>query len=230
MDRGMATMMAETDGPAPGFVETTIEMPQGVTLEASLGTPEGVARGVVVFAHGSGSSRHSGRNRHVAGVLHAAGLGTLLLDLLTGPEDEEDRLTAQHRFDVGMLGERVVGAIDWLCDNGTSPLGLFGASTGAAAALIAAARRPDEVQAVVSRGGRPDLAGEALSLVKAPTLLIVGGLDHAVLEMNTSARAQMVAETNLEIVPGAGHLFEEPGTLDAAAELATNWFLRHLAA
>jgi dienelactone hydrolase len=219
---------ATTDWLEPTFVETTIDTPEGVTLGASLGSPEGLARGVVVFAHGSGSSRHSDRNRHVAAVLHSAGLGTLLLDLLTGTEDEEDRRTGRHRFDVAMLGERVIGAIDWLCDAGTAPLGLFGASTGAAAALIAAARRADEVEAVVSRGGRPDLAGDALPAVKAPTLLIVGGLDRTVLDMNVSARSKMVAETSLEVVPGAGHLFEEPGTLDVVADLAASWFLRYL--
>jgi pimeloyl-ACP methyl ester carboxylesterase len=226
-ETAVAKAMAER--PAHPFVETTIDIPRGVTLRASLGTPDGVALGVVVFAHGSGSSRHSGRNRQVAGVLHAAGLGTLLLDLLTESEDEEDRITGRHRFAVEMLGERVMSAIDWLCDVGTAPLGVFGASTGAAAALIAAAGRPDQVEAVVSRGGRPDLAGKALAGVKAPTLLIVGGRDTSVLEMNVSARAEMIAETALEVVPGAGHLFEEPGTLDVVAELAKSWFIRHLA-
>jgi pimeloyl-ACP methyl ester carboxylesterase len=227
--RATATVTAMADGVITSFVETRIDMPQGVTLGATMGTPEGDARGVVVFAHGSGSSRHSGRNRHVAGVLHAAGLGTLLIDLLTEAEDEEDRLTGRHRFAVEMLGERVVGAIDWLCESGTAPLGLFGASTGAAAALIAAAARPDQVEAVVSRGGRPDLAGEALAAVKAPTLLIVGGLDTTVLDMNSSARAGMTAaRTVLEVVPGAGHLFEEPGTLEVVADLATTWFIHHL--
>jgi pimeloyl-ACP methyl ester carboxylesterase len=224
----MEEAMATTDGIEPTFVETTIDLPPDVTLGASLGHAEGDARGVIVFAHGSGSSRHSRRNRQVASILHEAGLGTLLLDLLTETEDEEDRLTGRHRFDVAMLGERVIGAIDWLCDAGTAPLGLFGASTGAAAALIAAAGRPDEVEAVVSRGGRPDLAGAALPAVKAPTLLIVGSLDRTVLEMNRSAQAEMVAETALEVVPGAGHLFEEPGALDVVADLAANWFLRHL--
>jgi pimeloyl-ACP methyl ester carboxylesterase len=226
---GMATVTAMADGATNSFVETAIDLPRGVTLGASMGTPDGDARGVVVFAHGSGSSRHSGRNRHVAGVLHSAGLGTLLIDLLTEAEDEDDRLTGRHRFEVGMLGERVVGAIDWLCESGTAPLGLFGASTGAAAALIAAAERPDQVEAVVSRGGRPDLAGEALAAVKAPTLLIVGALDTSVLDMNSSARARMTAaRTALEVIPGAGHLFEEPGTLEVVADLATTWFLRHL--
>jgi pimeloyl-ACP methyl ester carboxylesterase len=224
----MGTAMA--DGAIHPFVETAIDLSRGVTLSASLGSPEGAARGVVVFAHGSGSSRHSGRNRHVAAVLHAAGLGTLLLDLLTEAEDEEDRMTGRHRFAVEMLGERVVGVIDWLCESGTAPLGLFGASTGAAAALIAAAERPDQVEAMVSRGGRPDLAGRALPQVKAPTLLIVGSLDTNVLEMNISARAEMTAETALEVVPGAGHLFEEPGTLDVVADLARTWFIRHLSA
>jgi predicted alpha/beta-hydrolase family hydrolase len=224
----MGTVMETTDGSGPTFAETTIDLPEGVSLAASLGNPEGPARGVVVFAHGSGSSRHSGRNRHVAAVLHSAGLGTLLLDLLTEREDDEDQRTGRHRFDVTMLGNRVVGAIDWLCDAATAPLGLFGASTGAAAALIAAARRVDQVEAVVSRGGRPDLAGESLPGVKAPTLFIVGALDRTVLDMNISARSKMVAETSLEVVPGAGHLFEEPGTLDMVADLAANWFLRHL--
>jgi predicted alpha/beta-hydrolase family hydrolase len=220
--------METTDGSEPTFVDTTIDTPDGMSLGASLGNPEGPARGVIVFAHGSGSSRYSGRNRHVAAVLHSAGLGTLLLDLLTEREDEDDRRTGRHRFDVTMLGDRVVGAIDWLCDAGTAPLGLFGASTGAAAALIAASRRVDQVEAVVSRGGRPDLAGESLPGVKAPTLLIVGDLDRTVLDMNISARSKMVAETSLEVVPGAGHLFEEPGTLDVVADLATSWFLHHL--
>ncbi len=221
-------VVATTDHPHHSFVETTIRMPDSVTLGATLGSPEGTALGVVLFAHGSGSSRHSRRNRQVADALHSAGLGTLLLDLLTPTEDEEDRVTGRHRFDVTMLGNRVIGAVDWLCEAGTGPIGLFGASTGAAAALIAAAGRPDEVEAVVSRGGRPDLAGQALPLVKAPTLLIVGSLDGTVLDLNVTAREQMVSETSLEIVPGAGHLFGEPGALDKVAELATGWFLRHL--
>ena len=225
----METVVA-TDGPGHTFVETTIDLPDGVALGATLGSPEGTALGVVLFAHGTGSSRHSRRNRQVATALHSAGLGTLLLDLLTGTEDEEDRVTGRHRFDVVMLGKRVVGAIDWLRESGTASVGLFGASTGAAAALIAAAGRPYEVKAVVSRGGRPDLAGQTLPLVKAPTLLIVGSLDRTVLEMNVAARKQMVAETSMEIVLGAGHLFEEPGALDEVAALATSWFLRHLVA
>jgi dienelactone hydrolase len=209
------------------YREITIESESGPALQASLGGPDGGGRGMVVFAHGSGSSRHSGRNRHVADVLHLAGLRTLLLDLLTPEEDEVDRHTGEHRFEVEMLGGRVVGAIDWLRETETAPIGLFGASTGAAAALIAAASRPDEVSAVVSRGGRPDLAGEALSLVRAPTLLIVGGRDSTVLELNQEAQARMRAESTLEIIPGATHLFEEPGALDIVADLAAAWFRRH---
>lgn len=208
--------------------ETAIEMESGLTLRATMGEPEGDADGMVVFAHGSGSSRHSRRNRHVAEVLQIAGLRTLLLDLLTPDEDEVDRLTGEHRFNVQMLGDRVIGAIDWVRRTDGSPLGLFGASTGAAAALIAAARRSDDVSAVVSRGGRPDLAGDALPEVSAPTLLIVGGRDPAVLGMNEEARSRMRAETVLEIVPGATHLFEEPGALDVVADLATAWFRGHL--
>jgi pimeloyl-ACP methyl ester carboxylesterase len=181
-----------------------------------------------VFAHGSGSSRYSRRNRHVAERLHAVGLGTVLLDLLTAEEETADMRTGRHRFDVQMLGDRVVGAIDWLGQDDDSPVGLFGASTGAAAALIAAAARPEQVAAIVSRGGRPDLAGDALPAVRAPTLLIVGGRDTSVLEMNTRARALMLAPSSLEVVPGASHLFEEPGALDVVAEMAAGWFLRYL--
>jgi len=164
----------------------------------------------------------------VATALHATGFGTLLLDLLTPEEDEVDMRTGEHRFDVGMLGGRVVGAIDWLRQVDDSPIGLFGASTGAAAALIAASARPQDVFAVVSRGGRPDLAGDDLPSVQAPTLLIVGSRDAAVLEMNRGARAQMHAETALEVIPGATHLFEEPGALEAVAQLALDWFERYL--
>jgi pimeloyl-ACP methyl ester carboxylesterase len=204
------------------YREITIEI--GPALQASLGGRDGRDQGMVVFAHGSGSSRHSRRNRHVADVLADAGLRTLLLDLLTPSEDEVDQRTGELRFDVEMLGARVVGTIDWLRESETAPIGLFGASTGAAAALIAAASRPDEVSAVVSRGGRPDLAGAALPLVRAPTLLIVGSRDTTVLELNREARARMSAETSLEIIPGATHLFEEPGALDVVADLAAAWF------
>jgi putative phosphoribosyl transferase len=206
----------------------SIDVDRGLSLAANRTPPHGKSRGIVVFAHGSGSSRHSPRNRQVAAILHSFGLGTLLLDLLTPEEEEVDMRTGEHRFDVHMLGERVVAAIDWLRRVDASPIGLFGASTGAAAALIAAAERPEDVFAVVSRGGRPDLAGDDLPSVQAPTLLIVGSRDAAVLEMNESARARMQAETTLEVIPGATHLFEEPGALDEVARLALDWFERYL--
>ena len=201
---------------------------EGVTLEGTLSIP-GHARGVVVFAHGSGSSRFSPRNRAVAGVLHEQGFATLLLDLLTPQEERVDAYTAQLRFDVSMLARRLVAAVDWLshaADTTHLPLGCFGASTGAASALIAAVERPEVVTAVVSRGGRPDLAGPSLALVHVPTLLLVGGNDAPVIELNRRAMAQMRAEVRLEIVPGATHLFEEPGTLDVVAARAAAWFGR----
>src|SRR5205814_309638 len=176
-------------------------------------------------------SRHSRRNRFVAGALNDAGLGTLLLDLLTRREEEVDEMTRHHRFDIALLADRVIAAIDWLArEPRTSdlPIGLFGASTGAAAALVAAAHRPDPVHAVVSRGGRPDLAGEALAIVRAPTLLIVGGVDPEVLELNRRAMKRMRAQVDLEIVPRASHLFEEPGTLEQVAKLAAGWFVKQL--
>ena len=189
------------------------------------------ARGVVLFAHGSGSGRFSPRNRAVAATLRRSSLGTLLMDLLTPEEEEEDVRTARLRFDVGLLGERVVAAVDWLGHEpktGALPIGCFGASTGAAAALIAAAERPAAVRAVVSRGGRPDLAAEHLPAVRAPTLLIVGGGDEPVIRMNRDALQLLKTEASLEVVPGATHLFEEPGALEAVARLATEWFLRFL--
>jgi pimeloyl-ACP methyl ester carboxylesterase len=189
-------------------------------------------RGLVVFAHGSGSSRHSSRNRSVAEVLQQARLGTLLLDLLTDAEERTDTVTAEFRFDIPLLAERVVGAADWVnvCATTKSlPVGLFGASTGAAAALIAAARRSAAVRAVVSRGGRPDLASDSLHLVTAPTLLIVGGRDEVVIELNRHAFEQLTAPKRLEVVPGATHLFEEPGALATVAALARDWFVRYLA-
>ena len=188
-------------------------------------------RGVVLFAHGSGSSRHSPRNRRVAATLNEAGFGTLLLDLLTAAEEDADRATGQHRFDIDLLARRLVAAIDWLRGERdlSLPIGLFGASTGAAAALVAAAQRPDDVDAIVSRGGRPDLAGTALGSVRAPTLLIVGGADVQVLELNRRALQLLQAPMKrLVIVPGASHLFEEPGALDEVARLAAEWFARHL--
>jgi putative phosphoribosyl transferase len=203
-----------------------------VALTGDLTTPPRPA-GVVVFAHGSGSGRGSPRNRAVAGELQNAGLATLLIDLLTVNEEIEDRETGRWRFDVVLLGERVVAAIDWLASSdalGRLPVGCFGASTGAAAALLAAAERPDRVAAVVSRGGRPDLAGDTLSRVIAPTLLIVGGDDEQVIELNRQAALRLPDEPRLEIVPGAGHLFEEPGALERVAELTRDWLTHHLPA
>jgi len=202
----------------------------GVTLEGNLIIPNG-ATGVVLFAHGSGSSRFSSRNRFVAGELRDGGMATLLIDLLTAEEERVDMRTAQLRFDIALLARRLAGASEWLAnDERTSDMrvGLFGASTGGGAALVAAAQRPDRIAAVVSRGGRPDLAGDALPHVKAPTLLIVGGDDVPVIAMNREAYDRMTCERKMEIVPGASHLFEEPGTLEAVARLARDWFAGHL--
>lgn len=200
-------------------------------LEANLAIPEG-ACGIVLFAHGSGSSRHSPRNRMVAERLRGIGLATVLADLLTADEEAYDLATAALRFDITLLARRVVAAVDWLCrqpQTAALPLGLFGASTGAAAALVAAAHRPDDVRAVVSRGGRPDLAGDSLALVRAPTLLIVGGRDRQVLDLNERAAAMLRAVHALQVVPGATHLFEEHGALEQVAGWAAEWFDRHLA-
>jgi len=202
----------------------------GVTLQGDLAIPPG-ATGLVVFAHGSGSSRHSPRNRHVAGQLQSGGLATLLFDLLTLREEAIDERTAQLRFDIELLAGRLVAVTDWLAlDDRTKELsiGYFGASTGAAAALIAAAERPDLVRAVVSRGGRPDLAAGWLPRVRAATLLVVGGRDHPVIEMNEEAFSALTCVRRMEIVPGATHLFEEPGTLDEVARLARDWFVANL--
>ncbi len=208
-----------------------VRIPVGpVTLDGDLIVPAN-PRGVVLFAHGSGSSRHSPRNRYVAEQLREDGVGTLLMDLLTPQEEVIDDRTAELRFDISMLAQRLVAATDWVQQReelARLDLGYFGASTGAAAALIAAAERPDRVRAVVSRGGRPDLAGDALPRVKTPTLLIVGGADVPVIAMNRDALAQLGCEKTLEIVPGATHLFEEPGTLEQVARLARSWFVRHL--
>lgn len=204
----------------------------GASLAGSLAIPEG-ASGLVLFAHGSGSSRYSPRNRRVAAALQDGGLATLLFDLLTAEEEELDLRTAELRFDIDLLTERVVGAIDWASSQeatGRMPIGLFGSSTGAAAALRAAAERPTRVAAVVSRGGRPDLAEDALPQVRAPTLLIVGGEDAPVIRLNRSASARLVAERELKIIPGATHLFEEPGALEEVARLAREWFQRHFLA
>jgi dienelactone hydrolase len=203
-----------------------------VTLEGDLAIPDG-ARGVVLFAHGSGSGRHSPRNRFVAETLYEGGLGTLLFDLLTEEEEYQEQFTRHLRFDIGLLARRLIGATDWLERHPEASglkVGYFGASTGGGAALVAAAERPEAVAAVVSRGGRPDLAGEeALARVRAPTLLIVGGADKPVIALNRHAMARMSAPVSLEIVPGASHLFEEPGTLEEVARLARDWFERHLA-
>jgi dienelactone hydrolase len=212
-------------------VQQSLEIPAGgVVLDADIVVPE-TARGVVLFAHGSGSSRHSPRNRYVAGELQSAGLATVLADLLTPEEERVDARTAALRFDIDLLAVRVAALTDWLVEYEPTQglgVGLFGASTGAAAALVAAATRPAAVQAVVSRGGRPDLAGEYLPQVRQPVLLIVGERDPAVIELNRKAMQQLGGETRLEIVPGASHLFEEPGALERVASLARDWFARHL--
>ena len=191
------------------------------------------ARGLVLFAHGSGSSRFSSRNQHVARVLEQRGLATLLIDLLTPEEEAIDQHTSHIRFDIPLLADRLVAIVDWLKrqpQTAPLPIGMFGASTGGGAALMAAAARPDDIAAVVSRGGRPDLAGTALPHVTAPTLLIVGGDDTPVVAMNRDAMRQMRGVVSLEIVPGATHLFEEPGTLERVAALAGEWFTQHLQA
>ncbi len=201
-----------------------------VFLEGDLRVPDG-APGIVLFAHGSGSTRHSPRNQFVARTLNQAGLATLLIDLLTPVEAQADEQTRQLRFDIDLLAGRLVSAILWLTtQNDTRPLniGLFGASTGAGAALVAASRLTSLVSAVVSRGGRPDLAGAALAHVQAPTLLIVGGNDPTVIGLNRRAAQQLRVSYSLEIIPGATHLFEEPGTLDQVARLARDWFLHYL--
>ncbi len=207
--------------------EAVVQVPAGnVLLEGNLAIPKG-ATGMVLFAHGSGSSRHSPRNRVVAQALRQAGLGTLLFDLLSAEEESIDLRSAHLRFDIGLLAERLIHAVDWMAkraEAGGLPVGLFGASTGAAAALLGAAQRPELVRAVVSRGGRPDLADEALAEVRAPTLLIVGGNDVQTLELNRQALRRLRCEQRLEIVAGATHLFEEAGALDEVARLAAEWF------
>ena len=203
---------------------------EDVKLEGTLVVPND-ATGVVLFAHGSGSSRHSPRNRYVAQILQSERIGTLLFDLLTRQEESVDQFTGKLRFDIPFLAKRLVGATRWIAnDSGTRDLkvGYFGASTGAGAALVAAAELPRVVSAIVSRGGRPDLAGSALGLVRAPTLLIVGSLDEPVITMNREALAQLqYPDKKLVIIPGATHLFEEPGTLEATAKIAAEWFSRH---
>jgi putative phosphoribosyl transferase len=210
-------------------VVTSVEVPVGdAELQGDLVVPDG-ASGIVLFAHGSGSGRHSPRNRWVASRLNESGIGTLLVNLLTSAEEGVDRVTGELRFDIELLARRLVAAVDWIRDgpHAELPVGLFGASTGAAAALAAAAARPDDIAAVVSRGGRPDLAGSALPRVRAPTLLIVGGADQVVLELNRRALEMLRTEKQLVIVPGATHLFEEPGALGQVARLAADWFSQH---
>lgn len=212
----------------PGAVEITLREVGVLGADLSIVRPAGP---LVVFAHGSGSSRHSPRNQAVARRLHADGFGTLLLDLLTDEEDELERRGRRLRFDVDQLADRLVGAVNWLDaqpERSAGPLGYFGASTGAAGALVAAAGQAGRIGAVVSRGGRPDLAGDLLPIVEAATLLIVGGNDPVVLQLNEQALARMRCPRQLEVVPGASHLFEEPGTLDTVADLAAGWFARHL--
>lgn len=213
------------------LVATEVRISAGdAALEGTLTRPAACG-GVVVFAHGSGSSRFSPRNRRVADTLHRAGLATLLFDLLTPRESEIDAVTAELRFDIELLSRRLGSAVDWLVQHPSArrlAVGLFGASTGAAAALCAAAARPQAVAAVVSRGGRPDLADAVLPRVKAPTLLIVGGEDRPVIDMNLAAASRLTCEHRLEIVAGATHLFEEPGKLEIVAQMAGRWFVRHL--
>ena len=211
--------------------ETAVRIPVGsVVVEGNLTVPSG-ARGVVLFAHGSGSSRFSPRNQYVAKVFNAQKIATLLFDLLTNEEEEEDIVTAEYRFNIDLLAQRLIGVTEWLKKDTKTKnyaFGYFGASTGAAAALTAAAKLPNDIAAVVSRGGRPDLATDYLPRVAAPTLLLVGGLDTEVIELNRQAMAQMSATKKLVIIPGATHLFEESGKLEEVAKLSTDWFLRYL--
>jgi dienelactone hydrolase len=211
----------------PLWQALTLRIPvEGVTLNADLAIPID-AHGIVLFAHGSGSSRHSPRNQFVARVLQQSDFGTLLMDLLTEKEEAVDNQTRELRFDIGLLARRLTATVDWLGTQSAYkqlPIGIFGASTGAAAALVAAADRPVVVRSVVSRGGRPDLADEALPRVKAPTLMVVGAYDDAVLALNRQAMARMKAQVELKIVPRATHLFEEPGALSHMADLAAQWF------
>lgn len=220
-------MVKQPDTQEEGYVQ--IKSGQ-IILHGNLLTPDH-AEGLVAFAHGSGSSRHSPRNQYVARLLRDAGLATLLFDLLTLEEEAEDLISGKMRFDIPLLGRRLIGTTDWLQFSDKTRhfrLGFFGASTGAAAALLAAAERPELVGAVVSRGGRPDLAAPVLDRVKAPTLLIVGGNDMPVIDMNRQALSKLRTEKELVIVPGATHLFEEPGALERVAGLSIDWFKRHL--
>jgi putative phosphoribosyl transferase len=214
----------------PNALEREVRCDAGDAVLAGDLTVPTDASGVVMFAHGSGSSRHSPRNRAVAAALHRAGLATLLIDLLTEDEEAVDARTGHLRFDIALLAGRLLGAARWLADQPATrdlPWGYFGASTGGGAALVAAADQPPGLRAVVSRGGRPDLAGEALPRVATPTLLIVGGEDRVVLDLNRRALERIPAEKHLEVVAGATHLFEEPGALERVAALASDWFTRH---
>lgn len=214
---------------------TPIRIPSGnINLQADVALPDRAA-GLVIFAHGSGSSRHSSRNRHVADILNRGQIATVLADLFTMDEEAEDRRSAELRFNIGFLVRRLMGITDWVRQQDTLKtlgLGYFGASTGAAAALAAAAESPGPVRAIVSRGGRPDLTGPDLGWVRAPCLFVVGGDDLVVLDLNRAAMSDLPPETErrLEIIPGATHLFEEPGALDRVADLALDWFQRHFAA
>ena len=212
-------------------LQTAVRVPSaGIALDGDLVIPE-VATGVVIFAHGSGSSRHSRRNKYVAGVMNSAKLGTLLFDLLTPEEEAVDVYTRHLRFDIQMLAARLVDAVNWLGSQTATQklaIGLFGASTGGGAALVAAGELGIRIGAVVSRGGRPDLAGDSLPLVQSPVLLIVGGLDGQVIELNRVAMRRLVCEKELVIVPGATHLFEEPGKLEIVANTAAAFFNKHL--
>jgi putative phosphoribosyl transferase len=212
-------------------IDQSLQIPAaGVALDADIVVPQ-PAQGVVLFAHGSGSSRRSPRNAFVADELQRAGLATVLVDLLTPAEERIDAVTAELRFDIGLLAGRLTALCDWLVEHDITAgldIGIFGASTGAAAALVAAAARPGPVAAVVSRGGRPDLAGPALRSVHQPTLLVVGERDPVVLDLNRRAMQELAGETRLDVVPGATHLFQEPGALEQVASLARDWFVRHL--
>ena len=215
---------------AEEFIQDVQIPVQGVMLHGELFLPPR-SLGVVVFAHGSGSSRFSPRNQAVAKTIRGAGIGTLLFDLLTREEESIDTYTRQLRFDISLLSERLIATVNWLrAQNitGSSPVGLFGASTGGSAALVAAARLGSRISAVVSRGGRPDLAGDSLPFVISPTLLILGGLDDMVIELNRKAISKMKCEVEMKIIPGATHLFEEPGALGFVARLATEWFVKYL--
>jgi len=221
----MTTLLKRKTTREPG--ETTVNIPAAeAALDGELGIPAN-ATGIVLFAHGSGSSRHSARNKFVATALREAHLATLLFDLLSADEESIDLQSAYLRFDIAFLAERLTAVVDWIAKQEETchlPIGLFGASTGAAAALVAAAQRPRLIGAVVSRGGRPDLAQQVLPVIEAPTLLIVGGKDRTVIDLNQRAFAELRCEKKLEIVPGATHLFEEPGALEQVSQLAAEWF------